>query len=143
MRRLVALSFVFSAVATAAWADPTLAQFRTWNEDGQTIYLRGLHDGFLWANADLGHGGSVPLFCVPGRLALTTDQVASIVERYADENADIVSASDEYGLVALEALQDVFPCPGQDSRGAAIDAAVEAAAAAAEAADAAASRPPR
>lgn len=140
---IVLLSALLTLYTAAASADPTMAQFRTWNEDGQSIYLHGLHDGFLWANADLGQSGGTQLFCVPGRLALTIDQVASIVELYAEENTDIVSASDQYGLIALEALQDVFPCPGQDSRGAAIDAAVEAAAAAAEAADAAASRPPR
>ncbi len=123
--------------------DPTVAQFQTWNADGQTIYLRGLHDGFLWANAELAHDGGTPLFCAPSRLALTTDQLADIVERYADENSDIVTPSDEYGLVALEALQDVFPCQGQYARGARTDAAVKAAAAAAEAADAAAARPPR
>lgn len=134
MKRILALVVAATAfgVASESHADPTIAQFRTWNADGQTIYLRGLHDGLLWANGMLEHRGETPLFCAPERLALTTGQISDIVERYSADNPDLVHADDEYGVVALEAMMDVFPCSGSANQSA-FQAAVDAAVAAAEA----------
>lgn len=119
-------------VPATAFAYPSLSDFRSWNNDSQTIYLRGLYDGFLWANADIEVRDQPPLFCAPRRLAITPGQLGSIVDRYSADNPDMAKDDDEYGVVALMALKDVFPC-GVHPTDEAIAEAVAAATAAADA----------
>jgi hypothetical protein len=71
------------------------------------LFLNGLGQGFSWANTLL-RDGKEPLFCVPGKVALTVDQQVDILARYIQEIP--ADASLPVGGVMIHALRDAFPC---------------------------------
>ncbi|WP_297799527.1 hypothetical protein [uncultured Brevundimonas sp.] len=72
------------------------------------LYISGVENGFKWANAsaELTHG--VKLYCAPPELALTEDQIVSILDRYIEKESP--EDSDPLGMILMFALMDVFPC---------------------------------
>ena len=77
-------------------------------------YLKGVADGFLRYSAGSTlrsrreHIDDVPLFCVPGKLAITLEQDIDILRKYLEENPN--HGSDSVGAVLLHARIDTFPC---------------------------------
>jgi hypothetical protein len=96
--------------------------------DHNRTYLRGVWDGFESANVSLEENHQRPLFCQPPKLEIPLDQVISILKRYieryiiGDDHGPFHSPFVEARLdtpvdgVLLDALQDVFPCPGKNPK---------------------------
>lgn len=72
------------------------------------LYLKGLHEGFTWMNGALDASGRDLVFCAPGNLALSNDQVFSILEGYVVNNAAF--RDKPVGMSLMLAMQDAFPC---------------------------------
>jgi hypothetical protein len=60
-------------------------------EERKTIELRltTIEDGLGWANAELRHRNTSPLFCPPDRLALTGTQLIDILRRAIKDDPQI------------------------------------------------------
>jgi hypothetical protein len=91
------------------------------NDNNFELYLHGFLDGVVWANA----AARGTLFCPPGKLILTPTNLIHIVENHYKGNRKVfldtakeAAASGTnvepnkvpFGIVAISALKDVFPC---------------------------------
>jgi len=92
----------------------TVEQFRH-PKDGDDhlthlLYLSGVNAGLLAYNVAVQSSNKGPLFCQPGKLALTPDQVADILRRWAEKQG---KSGDKLPveLALLYALVETFPCP--------------------------------
>ncbi|GKQ54170.1 hypothetical protein [Bradyrhizobium sp. Ce-3] len=98
--------------APAAAVDIRLDTYR--NPKNETIrifnhmYLDGVRGGLMASNAWLTRHGRPLLFCMPGDLALTSEQVEEIMLKSADKR----SAKGEMvvALLLLWGMQDTYPC---------------------------------
>jgi hypothetical protein len=80
--------------------------------DFDSIYLDGVRDGLIMHNTAIAQDGQTPLFCLPPKLALTTEQADDILRREAKKN---VPADDmPIAIVLLAGLRETFPCEGQN-----------------------------
>jgi hypothetical protein len=78
-------------------------EFRTFNK----LFVAGLKSGLMAYNAVVAAEGKA-LFCLPPKLALTTEQAEDIINRTADEHhfpTDYLIS-----LVLLTGLEETFPC---------------------------------
>jgi hypothetical protein len=73
-------------------------------------YLAGASDGLNVMNAAVGkkYGLNNLIYCPPGNLALTEDQVAVIVRRWVKDRA--VRSDLPVAIVLLFGLEETFPC---------------------------------
>jgi hypothetical protein len=78
------------------------------NRDDIKRILLATNNGFAWANADLKYRKREPLYCPPGKLALTGEQLIDILRRKVRH--DPAFGSEYVGLGLLFALQETFPC---------------------------------
>jgi hypothetical protein len=90
------------------------------------LYFQGWLDAAVWANAHLKGGRKEkPLFCPPGKLNLEPTNLIFIVDDYYRKNQkfyldfaknaaaagkNIEEEKIPFGMVALDALQEAFPC---------------------------------
>lgn len=95
--------------------DPTLPQ-ATMTFD---LYVKGIGDGFVWANALLESTHRERLFCVPEKLDLDSRNYQQILESFLPTLNSKVhwplrtwKSVEEVpvGFVLIEALVDAFPC---------------------------------
>ena len=110
--------WIMSACALALMATPVAAadvrldnyrhpeseNFRIFNR----MYLDGVKGGLMASNAWIRSRGGQLAFCMPGNLAMTTEQTEDIMLKSADKRAakgDMLIAS-----LLLWGLQDTFPC---------------------------------
>ena len=92
---------------TEAKANPGMAEILS-------SHIKGLGEGFGWANADLELAGRPPLFCAPRNLALAAENYFDIIER------KIAAAKSKYTqekveklyipMLLLHGLEETFPC---------------------------------
>lgn len=114
MRILVAVAATLIAFPSASAAEDTAAQMLAKIDAGGesatfvTIWLDGNDNGASWANTILEQRGQRPLFCPPGKLAITADQDVSILRRFVKERPEIGDVP--AGFALLLALADTFPC---------------------------------
>jgi hypothetical protein len=78
------------------------------NDPNTWLFVNGMEQGMDWYNTQLEYVGGKQLYCAPGKLALTVDQILGIVERYLDKHGTI--RKDPVGAVLLTALIETFPC---------------------------------
>jgi hypothetical protein len=78
------------------------------NKDDIKPILLDTNNGFAWANADLKYRQREPLYCPPGKLALTGEQLIDTLRRKLRN--DPAFGAEVLGLGLLMALQDTFPC---------------------------------
>jgi hypothetical protein len=86
-----------NAVPLAAQKAITVKSYREWKniltnhkndpsfqgkEEALTLYVKGIGDGFVWANSLLDATNHQQLFCVPGTLGLNADNYQQILEDY-------------------------------------------------------------
>jgi hypothetical protein len=84
---------------------PKNEEFKAFNE----LYLKGLTEGFLTANAKLAADGKPKLFCLPRKEEeVTAKQTAEIIAHQAKAVPD----ADNYpiSILLLAGLVDIFPC---------------------------------
>ena len=73
------------------------------------VFIHGVGDGFMFANAELESKKIAPIFCPPGKLAITPEQYI----KFLDEAANNLGASaNDFPVPALllSRLKTVFPC---------------------------------
>ena len=101
---LAAAPVAASDVRLDSYRNPKNETFRNFNQ----VYLDGVRSGLIAYNARIKSLGGQPAFCMPGTLAMTTDQTEEIMLKSADKRAakgDMLIA-----LLLLSGLQDSFPC---------------------------------
>jgi hypothetical protein len=83
---------------------PKSEELKAFNE----LYIRGVIEGFLTANAKLATDGKPKMFCLPAQKELTAQEAAEIMIRQAKTAPD----ADNYpiSILLLAGLTDTFPC---------------------------------
>jgi hypothetical protein len=71
-------------------------------------YLLWNYNGMDWANSSITLRDNRPLYCIPGKLALTGEQLVDMLRREAQEHPTLWTKP--VGLVLLYALNTIFPC---------------------------------
>ena len=109
---ILSACFLVLTAAPVAAVDVRLDSYRNANTEGLRnayhLYLDGVKSGFMAYNAWMRKHGGPPAFCLPGDLAMTTEQNEDIMLKSADRRAakgDMLIA-----LLLLWGLQDTFPC---------------------------------
>lgn len=90
----------------------TYEQFRERAASNRTealLYLTGMASAFTVTNAMLRVSGKSPLYCQPGRMALSGPVLESIMDSYV-ANVRPDQATQPPDIVAIVALMDTFPC---------------------------------
>jgi Ssp1 endopeptidase immunity protein Rap1a len=72
------------------------------------LYLDGVKEGIIELNVVLEEKRPRPLFCLPGKLALTVGQAEDIMMRQAEKITDPDQLP--IGLLLAQGLQNTFPC---------------------------------
>jgi hypothetical protein len=101
---LTAAPVAASDVRLDSYRNPNNEAFREFNQ----VYLDGVKSGLISYNSWIKGLGGQPLFCMPGNLAMTTDQAEDIMLKSANKRAakgDMLIAP-----LLLTGLQDTFPC---------------------------------
>ncbi len=100
----VLLSFAANAqtVRLESYLHPKNEMFRTFNQ----LYLAGVVDGLVIYSV----GTADKLFCMPGKLALTTEQAANILLSWAKKQTQNTNDL-PIGIALLGGLKETFPCP--------------------------------
>jgi hypothetical protein len=80
---------------------------RTPNTTWRGFNLRGLHEGFAFADVKAINETGRRLFCWPEQLVIVDDQLIDMVDRYAEKYQ---MGDFSFSLVAALALTDAFPC---------------------------------
>lgn len=117
MESAAVAALLLAALPGQAAADMTVGMWKAAPSNPQTglaakIYLSGVQAGLTDANAAFETRGGAPLYCQPRTLALRTEQVEDILNRYITAGHGVAD-TDRVEVILLEALKDVFPCPMQ------------------------------
>jgi Rap1a immunity proteins len=99
-----------SDVRLESYRHPKNAAFRSFNQ----VYLDGVRSGLIAYNVRITRLGGQPAFCLPGDLAMTTEQTEDIMLRSADKRS--AKGDTLIALLLLAGLQDTFPCEKTGSR---------------------------
>jgi hypothetical protein len=104
--------------APAAAADVRLDSYRNPSTEGvrnfHHAYLDGVKGGLMSYNAWMKKRGGQPAFCMPGDLAMSTEQTEDIMLKSADKRG--AKGDMPVGLLLLSGLQDTFPCEKPDGQ---------------------------
>lgn len=114
MVRTAAAVFFAMAVSSGAFAQSVTVESyinekREDYRDFSKIWLDGVYNGLLVASIDMAQDNRGSLFCPPGKMAMTNDQVKSIIDQYLTTHK--VQMDWPISVVLLGALKEVFPCP--------------------------------
>ena len=74
------------------------------------VYLAGMAQGFMWANAELDSRETPRIFCPPPKLPLSGSTVYQLSINYVDENKGWLDEELPMGFATLQALLEAFPC---------------------------------
>ncbi|MGY4476864.1 hypothetical protein ACVILL_004278 [Bradyrhizobium sp. USDA 3364] len=101
---LTAAPVAAADVRLDSYRNPKSENFRIFNH----MYLDGVRGGLMASNAWLKRHGGQMLFCMPGDLALSSEQTEEIMLKSADKR----SAKGEMvvALLLLWGMQDTYPC---------------------------------
>jgi hypothetical protein len=112
IRRLVIALMLIGVASSANAATIPLKGYKSpKNADEKAfmqMYLDGVREGIVELNVVMRAEGRQPLFCLPGKLALTVEQAEDIMMRQAQKMTD--SDTSPIGLLLIEGLMDTFPC---------------------------------
>lgn len=110
---LLALFILLGFANSSARGEITVKQFDKY--EGQEVfklYIRGVGDGYSWANTALANNKQRLLFCAPVKLTLSVDQYLQIIHdtikglRQTGKNIEDFPVE----MVLLLGLQEMFPC---------------------------------
>lgn len=107
---LAAAPAVAADVRLDSYRNPQNEKFREFNH----LYLDGVRSGLMAYNARIKSRGGQPVFCIPGSLAMTTEQTEQIMLRSADKRS--AKGDMLVSILLLSGLQDTFPCETSNSR---------------------------
>jgi hypothetical protein len=109
---LLVIAMLFSLASSANAATILLKDYKSPKNEAEKafsqLYLDGIKEGLITFNSQLTNEGRQPLFCLPGKLALTIEQAEEIMLRDAKK----VPNPDQYpiSIILLHGLKDTFPC---------------------------------
>src|ERR1700744_1111170 len=87
IKRVTCAAIVFCIASGANAATVRLKNYMTPEDEMQrtfnAVYLDGLKDGLITLNVVLARASAAPLFCLPPKMALTSDQADDILRREA------------------------------------------------------------
>ena len=107
---LTAAPVAAADVRLDSYRNPKNEAFRNFNQ----LYLDGVRSGLIAYNARIKSLGGQPAFCMPGNLAMTTEQTEDIMLKSADKRA--AKGDTLIALLLLSGLQDTFPCDKNGGR---------------------------
>ena len=75
-------------------------------------HLSGMTSAFIYANAQLEVNKQDLLFCQPGKLSLTVENIKRFIDDQIEENKklNVYNGEDPITLILLTRLKTVFPC---------------------------------
>ena len=73
-------------------------------------YITGVGVGTTWANTELQSRGQPPLYCLPGKLVLETQNYMRILQGSIEKHKDIIKLDTPVEMLLLEGLMETFPC---------------------------------
>ena len=110
--------FLALTAAPVAAADVRLNSYRNPKSEGlrnaYLLYLDGVRGGLMASNAWIRSRGGQLAFCMPGNLAMTTEQTEDIMLKSADKRAS--KGNTLIALLLLWGLEDTYPCDKTGSR---------------------------
>jgi Rap1a immunity proteins len=74
------------------------------------LFLAGVKDGLEAYAVFVEHENGVALFCIPSKLALTTEQAADIMSRWVKDHPTVDAKKLFVSQALLLGLQETFPC---------------------------------
>jgi hypothetical protein len=101
----------FGLTSSANAMTVTFKDYKAANNDERAfylLYLDGVREGIIKLNVVLEEKRQQPLFCLPGKLALTVGQAEDIMMRQAEKITDPDQLP--IGLLLAQGLQNTFPC---------------------------------
>lgn len=111
---LITLVIAYWAITPARADDMTIALFeQNISAGGRAAiearwFIGGIESGLSWANAALEVYGRPKLYCEPGKVALTDDQMIDILRRAVQSHR--VDTGSRLAPTLLLAFQEAFPC---------------------------------
>jgi hypothetical protein len=106
---------LFSSAACAESANQFLAQYDAAERLSSTersiweSHVLDTENGFSWANSMMHVERHItPLYCKPGTVEFTSEQLVDMLRRYLGDNNDL--GSKPMALVLMMALQKNYPC---------------------------------
>ena len=115
---ILSVCFLALTAIPVAASDVRLDSYRNPKSEGlrnaYQLYLDGVRSGLMAYNAWMRNHGGQPAFCMPGNLAMTTEQTEDIMLKSADKRAakgDMLIA-----LLLMSGLQDAFLCEKSGSQ---------------------------
>jgi hypothetical protein len=106
------LAFVLTTQALAEMnANDFIARYQAGNAAQRAELAQHLSDislGMNWTNAFMFVNHKFHLYCLPGSLVLTGDELADIVKRFVKKTPN--DGIQPVGMIMLFALRDAFPC---------------------------------
>jgi len=112
IRRLVIALMLFSLSSSANAMTLLLKDYKSPKDEDEKavtkLWLDGVKEGLITFNAHLRTEGQQPLFCLPGKSALTVEQAENIMMSEAKK----VPNPDQYpvSIILLHGLKEAFPC---------------------------------
>ena len=107
---ITAIILVFSLVTNVQAAEVSMADYRRLKDDKPfDLFFGGYLSGMTAGNTVLAARNRPLLFCPPPKLVLNASNLKQILDRYWEQKPSHDETA-PFGLVALEALQDAFPC---------------------------------
>jgi hypothetical protein len=113
------MRFVLAAAFSIAMVQPALCGAVTdflklhdepLGRDQTETEIVGVQDGFIKANAFLTRTRKeAPMYCQPGNLSLTADQLIDMLRRGEKEQPELDDADPASALLSI--MQRTFPCP--------------------------------
>ena len=111
---LIAIMIVFSTICRAEISVNQYEGARKHWKRGDVLetQVSGMIIGLGWANAELVDRKEIPLYCQPGKLALTAENALDLLDEFLKRPSLQSPEARQlpYGTVLLAALQDAFPC---------------------------------
>lgn len=110
---IVAIILLFSLVTEVKSAMLMEEYLKLKHAKETDIFLIGWLDAITWANVQ--QNKKTALYCPPDKLPLNVFNLKQIVEEHYEKNESMYKArlgrqGAYFGLIALEALREAFPC---------------------------------
>ena len=78
------------------------------DEQGLSLYVMGLGQGYYWSTSLLQHRSQTPLYCPPDKLVLNADNYLSILKGELASGA--WKDTDPVEIILFRGLEKSFPC---------------------------------
>jgi hypothetical protein len=107
---IVTLIIIVSGISPA-YSEVSFKDYETLKNTKEfRLFIAGVGEGAGWSNVLLESRGSKKLFCQPGNLNLSADDLLDVVKREVNANAKVFKSDTPLGLILIKGLMDIYPC---------------------------------